>query len=462
MVTNLRERGREQCLKYWKDEEDDEPMIVGNQFEVHTVDTHIYADHTVREFRLQQLPPGSPIHSPKSNGPSSPLLSVHHNMLNSSYSRNSMNQEIPIRALSRSNTRSESLSSPTSNRYDADYANLPRRPGSTNSNRSNRPQTLGDAQRVLQYHFTSWSDYKAPECTIGLLRLICKLRKMDEYNNYPVVVHCSAGVGRTGTFIAIDYVMDQCKAEGRADVFGCVSQLRMQRNLMVQSLEQYVFIYKALAEYQLFGNTDMRIDDFIPHYQKLRQPLKRERHQSIGASDNNKVNGDIKMNGVRDDDRSVFTERNSEKNGVGALFNQKIKQFRTGNSSSVDAQKSTLLEDEFNKLRQCLEKPRTTQWAHKNEHASRNRFDDTVPYDQNRVILAPLMDYPNTYINASQVKGYFYPFVLAQDPLGPETAHDFWRMVNDQNSYTIVMLGPDDTFTAKEKVSRLTITTFST
>ncbi|CAD5212467.1 unnamed protein product [Bursaphelenchus okinawaensis] len=461
MVTNLRERGREQCAKYWPDDDSDEPLLVGNMYEVHTLDTNLYADYTMRELRLQPLPPSSPtIHHSKSfsrDGPSSPLL-------DSSYSRGSINLDSSQRTPSRLANRSDSMSSP-SPKPDADYANLPRRPGSTNSNRSSQRHAPTEPMKVLQFHFTAWSDYKAPECTVSLLRLMYKLRKMDEYNRYPVVVHCSAGVGRTGTFIAIDYIMDQCKAEGKADIFGCISKLRMQRNLMVQSLEQYVFIYKALAEYQLYGISDEHVDDFLTHYQKLRSPVnKRERHLSMTEQ---KINDEGKSNGVvssqngttyvridpKGNEKTVYFERNKAngQNGVGALFNQKFKQLRSGSMAVVDNSKPSLLDEEYTRLQQNIEKPRSTQWAHKSEHSGRNRFDDAVPYDSNRVILAPLLEYPNTYINASNVKGYFYPFVLAQDPMGPETAFDFWRMVNDQNSCTIVMLSPDESFTPKEK-----------
>jgi protein tyrosine phosphatase len=116
-----------------------------------------------------------------------------------------------------------------------------------------------------------------------------------------------------------------------------------------------------------------------------------------------------------------------------------------------------------------LEKPKPTDWAHKEENVPKNRFADAVPCNFNRVILQPMIGYDNTYYNASLIKvrigiiriliiinsfvqGYFYPYILAQDPLGPETAFEFWRMVNDQQTYTIVMLSTEQDFLPHEMV----------
>ena len=63
-----------------------------------------------------------------------------------------------------------------------------------------------------------------------------KFRSYDsESSAGPDIIHCSAGVGRTGTFIALDYLLEQAKAEGVVDVFYCVRQMRQARINMIQT-----------------------------------------------------------------------------------------------------------------------------------------------------------------------------------------------------------------------------------
>jgi protein tyrosine phosphatase len=61
-----------------------------------------------------------------------------------------------------------------------------------------------------------------------------------------------------------------------------------------------------------------------------------------------------------------------------------------------------------------LEKPKSTDWAQKEENIIKNRFANAVPFNFNRVILQPMIGYENTYYNASLYQGYFYPYILAQ------------------------------------------------
>ncbi|KAG9467137.1 hypothetical protein GDO78_015545, partial [Eleutherodactylus coqui] len=79
----------------------------------------------------------------------------------------------------------------------------------------------------------------------------------------------SAGVGRTGTFIVIDAMLDMMNAEKKVDVYGFVSRIRAQRCQMVQTDMQYVFIYQALLEHFLYGDTELEVTSLETHLQKL-------------------------------------------------------------------------------------------------------------------------------------------------------------------------------------------------
>ena len=85
------------------------------------------------------------------------------------------------------------------------------------------------------------------------------------------VVHCSAGVGRTGTFIVVDAMLQSIAAEKTVDVFGYVMTLRRDRNIMVQVEEQYVFIHEVLLEAIHSGYTEIRANDLRSHMKLLMQ-----------------------------------------------------------------------------------------------------------------------------------------------------------------------------------------------
>ncbi|KAF8362883.1 clr-1 [Pristionchus pacificus] len=351
MLSNLVERGRNQSAKYWPDElSTPHPQNVGGGFSILPCGQQYMADHCIRTFDLTYQGPPLTANGGAGSTRASP----------------------------------EATGSITS-----EYANVPSSRGSIGAVMDGRAGSLneinhGETRRVYQYHFTAWNDYKAPECPTGLLRFLMKLRSLPEFEQYATIIHCSAGVGRTGTLIAIDSLIDQCQKEGKADVFGFVVGMRKQRNLMVQNTEQYVFIYRALAEHQMFGETDRSVDEFTKHWREL-----------------------------------------SRKRGE--------------------------LRDEFERLKNTLEVPPTHKFAEKNP--DKNRFPAAVPYDNKRVILAPVIGghADAQYINASTVKGHFYPYILAQDPLGDDTTYDFWRMIVDHNVATIVMLTPEEEFAADEK-----------
>ncbi|XP_026220777.1 receptor-type tyrosine-protein phosphatase beta-like isoform X30 [Anabas testudineus] len=107
-----------------------------------------------------------------------------------------------------------------------------------------------ETRSVRHFHFTAWPDHGVPETTELLINFRHLVREhMDQYSRHsPTVVHCSAGVGRTGTFIAIDHLMYQIEGENIVDVFGIVHDLRMHRPLMVQTEDQYVFLNQCALD----------------------------------------------------------------------------------------------------------------------------------------------------------------------------------------------------------------------
>uniref|UniRef100_A0A665U127 protein-tyrosine-phosphatase n=1 Tax=Echeneis naucrates TaxID=173247 RepID=A0A665U127_ECHNA len=127
-----------------------------------------------------------------------------------------------------------------------------------------KPQRL-----VTQFHFTSWPDFGVPFTPIGMLKFLKKVKTYNPQYAGPIVVHCSAGVGRTGTFIVIDAMLDMMIVEKKVDVFGFVARIRAQRCQMVQTDMQYVFIFQALLEHYLYGDTELEVTSLESHLAKL-------------------------------------------------------------------------------------------------------------------------------------------------------------------------------------------------
>ncbi|XP_022798569.1 receptor-type tyrosine-protein phosphatase F-like, partial [Stylophora pistillata] len=127
-------------------------------------------------------------------------------------------------------------------------------------------------ERTLnQYHYTIWPDHGVPSCPTSLLTFVKKASGANPSDAGPMVVHCSAGVGRTGTFVVVDAMLQRIAAEKTVDVFGYVMTLRRDRNIMVQVEEQYVFIHEVLLEAIHSGYTEIRANDLRSHMKLLMQ-----------------------------------------------------------------------------------------------------------------------------------------------------------------------------------------------
>lgn len=127
-----------------------------------------------------------------------------------------------------------------------------------------------ERRTITQYHYLVWKDFMAPEHPHGILKFIRTINSVYSVQRGPILVHCSAGVGRTGTLVALDSLMQQLHDEGQVSIFNTVCDLRHQRNFLVQSLKQYIFLYRSLVDLGQFGNTEIQAKDLSSTIENLK------------------------------------------------------------------------------------------------------------------------------------------------------------------------------------------------
>ena len=142
---------------------------------------------------------------------------------------------------------------------------------------------------VTQFHFTSWPDHGVPQYPTALLHFVRKVASSNPVNAGPMVVHCSAGVGRTGTFLTIISQLKRLQAENNVDIFAYVRSMRYQRCYMVQTEViitltftqsheslinnftqlQYIFLHDAILEAIECGVSEVAARDLRDQYRRL-------------------------------------------------------------------------------------------------------------------------------------------------------------------------------------------------
>ncbi|XP_050299901.1 tyrosine-protein phosphatase non-receptor type 9 isoform X2 [Anthonomus grandis grandis] len=121
-----------------------------------------------------------------------------------------------------------------------------------------------ETREVSHWQFTSWPDYGVPSSAKAMLEFLERVRRQQAamVNNLgdtwaghprgpPIVVHCSAGIGRTGTFCTLDICISRLEDVGTVDIRGTVERIRAQRAYSIQMPDQYIFCHLALIEYAL-------------------------------------------------------------------------------------------------------------------------------------------------------------------------------------------------------------------
>ncbi|XP_047146331.1 uncharacterized protein LOC100210335 [Hydra vulgaris] len=122
----------------------------------------------------------------------------------------------------------------------------------------------------IHMQFTSWPDNGCPEYPTMLLNFCHRFRCLVPYSDKSLtVVHCSAGVGRTGTFITVDEMLRLINTLQKVDIFNYFEAIRQNRMQMIQTKEQYIFVYDAIYEAVTCGQTGISISNFPTTLNKL-------------------------------------------------------------------------------------------------------------------------------------------------------------------------------------------------
>ncbi|XP_041134220.1 receptor-type tyrosine-protein phosphatase F-like isoform X2 [Polyodon spathula] len=237
-----------------------------------------------------------------------------------------------------------------------------------------------EKRELRQFQFMAWPDHGVPEYPTPILAFLRRVKACNPPDAGPMVVHCSAGVGRTGCLIVIEAMLERMKHEKSVDIYGHVTCMRSQRNYMVQTEDQYIFIHEALLEAAICGNTEVPARNLYAHIQKLTQ---------VPPGDT-----------------------------------------------------VTSMELEFKRL--ANSKAHTSRFISANLPCNKfkNRLVNIMPFESTRVCLQPIRGVEGSdYINASFIDGYRQQkaYVATQGPLA-ETTEDFWRMLWEHNSTIVVML----------------------
>ncbi|CAF1307408.1 unnamed protein product [Adineta steineri] len=244
---------------------------------------------------------------------------------------------------------------------------------------------------VHQFHYTDWPDHGVPLFTLPVLSFIRHSSACNPETGGPIVVHCSAGVGRTGTYIVVDTMLKKIREQHSLNIPSFLKHIRQQRNFLVQTEEQFIFIYDVLLEaIQLLniGYNELELND--QNFDYIIQMLD-------------------------------YFDKDSNLTRLDKQFQLVVLQNKTN-----DYQLS---------------------FGQMEENLGKNRTQAIVPFNPCRVILAAdrKQQPGGEYINASYMHGCHRvdEFIITQHPM-MNTITDFWQMIWSTNTSIIVSLYADE------------------
>ncbi|XP_056002937.1 receptor-type tyrosine-protein phosphatase alpha-like isoform X4 [Ostrea edulis] len=236
------------------------------------------------------------------------------------------------------------------------------------------------ARVVTQYHYTSWPDHGTPHPLCLIVFHDYVTRTNTSQTKAPTVVHCSAGIGRTGTYIALDALYKAGKVTGKVNVAEYVKTMRANRMNMVQTYEQYMTVFLALNDYFKAGVDTLSLDQFTQKTENL--------------------TGDQPAN-------------------------------------------QTTIRKEFELLMKMRPVYSPADYKIAIQHVLNKKEYDVLPLDKYSLYLTSSIAKRGNFINAIHVPSYTddRTFIVTNYP-PPEGAVDFLRLLNDYKSNTVICMDP--------------------
>ena len=233
MACNEQEAGKHKCEKYWRDENDEianentgptsnQPSVTFGKYDVTLLKSReICPDFLVRTMRLRWKNEGS-----------------HPESKNKSRSKRSDQNSDGLSVLSQSTAQEQVY-----NHESIDEAH--------SSEDSASSEEFDEERTVCQFHYYAWPDHGIPLHVKPLLEMVRLIRDCQASETLPVLIHCSAGCGRTGTICAIDFIWGLLRTGKLSEdfsLYSLVREMRKQRIAMVQTVDQYILVHRAVKE----------------------------------------------------------------------------------------------------------------------------------------------------------------------------------------------------------------------
>ncbi|XP_052763723.1 receptor-type tyrosine-protein phosphatase S-like [Mya arenaria] len=144
-----------------------------------------------------------------------------------------------------------------------------------------------EERKLHHLQFTSWPDKDIPDDVTSVIEFRQRVNALPSIFDGPVVVHCSAGVGRTGTYIALDILTNEGEAEGAIDIPGCVLNMRQNRPNMIQTLSQYKILHQALVHTLTLDCAMIRREHFVEYMEKSSKQTIQKQFENMQLSHQN-------------------------------------------------------------------------------------------------------------------------------------------------------------------------------